>query len=291
VPAATGTRGAGPEPVLLALGDSLASGYQPTYGRNPPPVDPATGYRDVGYPGGYASDLAAARHLALVDLACPGETTVSMTSTPAQPGCAGTYRAELHASSQLAAATSYLAGHPGRVALVTIDLGANDVDACVSASGASLSCLSSREAEVVSRLPAILATLRTALSRYDPRARLVGMNYYDPFLGVAYSPGGLVGTVGATLSLAAIASFDRRLGTVYAHAHAAVADVASAFHTAAALPLLSYRGHRLPADVVYVCRWTWMCPAPHSAIHQDIHATTVGYRVIASAFERVLGPA
>ena len=282
---------AGTERVLLALGDSLAAGYQPTYGTHAPPLDPATGYPDTGYPGGYAADIASARHLTLVDLACPGETTVSMTTVPAKAACATTYRGELGATSQLRAATSFLARHKGAVALVTLDLGANDVDGCVSASGISSSCLATRQARVVARLPAIVAAIRAALSADDPGARLVAMNYYDPFLGVAYSPGGLVGTVGATLSLAATTAFDRRLGALFAHARVPVANVAAAFHTYAALPLLVYAGHRLPANVVYVCRWTWMCPTSGSSSHADIHATTAGYRVIAAAFERILGPA
>lgn len=278
-------------PVLLALGDSLAAGYQPSYATHPPPVDPATGFRDTGYPGSYPADIAAVRHLRVVDLACPGETTSTMTGTPAIARCATTYRDELGASSQLGAATSYLEAHKGTVALVTLDLGANDVDSCASSGRISLSCVQSGEARVSARLPAIVAALRRALAADDPGARLVAMNYYDPFLGVAYSPGGLVGTVGATLSLAATTAFDRRLGALFAHARVPVANVAAAFHTYAALPLLVYAGHRLPANVVYVCRWTWMCPTSGSSSHADIHATTAGYRVIAAAFERILGPA
>src|ERR1039458_256924 len=47
--------------VLLALGDSLAAGYQPTFGTSLPPIDSSSGYRDRGYPGSYAADVASAR--------------------------------------------------------------------------------------------------------------------------------------------------------------------------------------------------------------------------------------
>ena len=42
---------------LLAVGDSLAAGYQPIDGVSLPPVDPGSGFRDQGYPGSYAADL------------------------------------------------------------------------------------------------------------------------------------------------------------------------------------------------------------------------------------------
>ncbi|HVC24491.1 MAG TPA: SGNH/GDSL hydrolase family protein [Acidimicrobiales bacterium] len=277
-------------PVLLALGDSLAAGYQPSYATHPPPVDPATGFRDTGYPGSYPADIAAVRHLRVVDLACPGETTSTMTGTPAIARCATTYRDELGASSQLGAATSYLEAHKGTVALVTLDLGANDVDSCASSGRISLSCVQSGEARVSARLPAIVAALRRALAADDPGARLVAMNYYDPFLALAFTPGGFEGAAAAALSLGPMYSFDRRLAQIYGRAHVAVADVASAFRTGRPLPVLTYDGRRLPADVALVCRWTWMCPASRSAASPDIHANTVGYRVIARAFEAVLGP-
>ena len=40
---------------MLALGDSLAAGYQPTDKSSPPPEDPADNSPDEGYPGGYAA--------------------------------------------------------------------------------------------------------------------------------------------------------------------------------------------------------------------------------------------
>lgn len=115
---------------LLALGDSLAAGYQPTDGTMPPPTNPSTGYPDHGYPGGYAAVLASTRHLTLIDLACPGETTASMTGSPAEGQCTKTYRAEFDASSQLAAAMTFLGLHRREVSLVTLDLGANNIDGC-----------------------------------------------------------------------------------------------------------------------------------------------------------------
>ncbi|MCU1493738.1 MAG: hypothetical protein JWO62_1502 [Acidimicrobiaceae bacterium] len=273
---------------LLALGDSLAAGYQPVDGRTPPSVNPATGYADGGYPGGYAADLASQRHLTLVDLACPGETTASMTGSPAEGQCTKVYKAELGASSQLAAAKAFLARHVGAVSLITIDLGANNIDGCVSARTFNVACLNAGQNTVKRQLPAIVASLRSVLATDDPGARLVGMNYYDPFLGIAYAPGGFAGTAGAALSLPAVRAFNGMLATIYHRQAVPVADVATAFSTGAVLPVRSYARHRLPLNVDLVCRWTWMCPLPGSSAKADIHADTVGYRVIASAFTKVL---
>jgi lysophospholipase L1-like esterase len=278
---------------MLALGDSLAAGYQPTDGRNPPPVDPATGWPDQGYPHGYASDLAAAEHLELIDLGCPGETTTSYTTVPAQPECEKVYSGELGASNQQAAALAVLAAHLHEVRLVTFDLGANDLDACLSGTTVDAGCLFARSSAVLARLPHLLATIRAALERDDPGARLAAMDYYDPFLGLAEDPGGLKGTALATLSVGVLETFDASLRAIYAHAGAVVVDVSSAFQTGAVLPLTGYDGKQLPRDVALVCRWTYMCPAPGTSgatASPDIHPNDAGYARIAAAFQAALAP-
>jgi lysophospholipase L1-like esterase len=272
---------------LLALGDSLASGYQPTDGTTAPPIDPATGFSDQGYPKSYAADLATVRHLGLVDLACPGETTASMVNVPAETKCATEYKGQFGATSQLQAARIYLARHPGKISLLTFDLGANDIDACGS-SKINLSCLSTGQSEVTKQLPSIVATLSATLHKDDPKARFVAMNYYDPFLGESYSPGGLLGTADAALSVAATATFNSHLNIIFKKYDVSVANVASAFRTNDALPAITYNGHRLANDVGSICRWTWMCPPSGSGLSQNIHPNTAGYQIIASAFSRVL---
>ncbi len=277
------------QPYLLALGDSLAAGYQPLDGSSSPPLDPSTGFPDRGYPGGYAADLAAARHLDLADLACPGETTASMTGKPARTRCADLYRAELGASSQLGAALVFLSRHRGEVAIVTIDLGANDIEGCVAHRDVDAACLRRGAANVARRLPPILRTLLAAVARDDPGARLVGMNYYDPFLGLAFTPGGQRASAEAFLSLVLIDTYNAELASVYRRAGVPAADVFSAFDSDSTTPPLDYDSRALPRNVAAVCTWTWMCPVSPSQPAPDIHANTAGYRVIAVAFEAVLG--
>jgi lysophospholipase L1-like esterase len=223
-----------------------------------------------------------------MDLACPGETTATMLGTPAVVTCGALYNAEFSDRSQITAAETFLARHPGRVALVTLDIGANDVDTCISATKVNATCLEANDVAAIKNLGTILGALTRAVHRYDPTARVAGMNYLDSFLGLAFSPGGTSGTEAATASVAATNAFNVELSTIFHKFGAKVADVASAFHIDDVLPLSKYDGKTLPADVVMTCQLTWMCPVVAGKA-QDIHPNAAGYRTIAAAFTKVLG--
>jgi len=100
----------------LSLGDSLAHGVQPN----------AQGV-SVETKQGYPDQLFTALHLGnpvlkLVKLGCPGETTGTMIN-----GGICSYPT----GSQLAQAAAFLSRHRGYVQLVTIDIGANDLNPCL----------------------------------------------------------------------------------------------------------------------------------------------------------------
>jgi lysophospholipase L1-like esterase len=269
---------------LLAVGDSLAAGYEPTDGVSLPPVDQVSGFRDQGYPGSYAADLATMRGLSFVDLGCPGETTSSMLATPAQPLCGELYEAEFGVASQISAAETFLSRHPGRVALVTIDVGANDLDRCVSALKVNTSCLASADAAAVKNLVRILTSLVAAVHRFDPGARVVGMNYYDPFLAFEFSPGGVKGDELALGSAVATNAFNAELTATFNKFGVAVAGVASAFRVDSLTPIVRFDGKNLPEDVALTCQLTWMCPSVAGVV-PSIHPNKAGYRTIAVAFQ------
>ncbi len=289
-PAAAGMRGTpGGTRFLLALGDSLAAGYQPTDGRTPPPVDPATGRADQGYPGSYPADLAHRYRLALADLACPGETSASFASAPAEKACANSYRQWFGVTDQEAAAGRFLAEHRGKVALVTIDIGANDLDGCATPKSVDFGCLAAGERSIATQVPRILAFLKAHVAADDPGTPVVSMNYYDPFLAAAFAPGGASGAAEATASVGGLEAVNGTLLGIDTLAHVLDADVASAFRTGKVLPMRIYGGRILPLDVATVCQLTWMCPTAGSAVrHPDIHPRTIGYAVIESAFTDVL---
>jgi lysophospholipase L1-like esterase len=281
--------GTGSTRYLLALGDSLAAGYQPTYGTSLPRTDPATGEPDQGYPGSYPADVAAHYGLRLVDLACPGETTASMSGTPAQGACASLYRHLFGASNQQQAALDFLDAHRGQVALLTVDIGANDLDACASSSGLQIACLARGEADVTRQLPKLLGTLDSRLAGDDPGAPAVAMDYYDPFLALSFSPGGASATAEAAASVSALAAFNAAVGSIDAMHHVLTAGVARAFHTYQLVPVTDYGGKRLARNVAAICELTWMCPLDGAPVSRgDVHPRLSGYRAIASAFEAAL---
>lgn len=161
---------AGPKQYYLALGDSLAYGYQP----------------DLNFADGYASDfysnLKGHGVTARANLGCPGETSGTFINGKCPYTILHKY---LYQGTQLNAALSYLAAHRGQVSPVTLDIGANDVlpdlnsSTCtpnVSKFAADLATLDANLKQV------ILPRLHTALTVGGmSTGDLVVMNYYDPY--------------------------------------------------------------------------------------------------------------
>jgi lysophospholipase L1-like esterase len=239
----------------LALGDSLAVGLQPS----------PTGDRPTNQ--GYVDDLYSAFRtripgLGLKKLGCSGETVETMIA-----GGKCTYAA----GSQLKAAVAFLKTHP--VKFVTIDIGGDDVDRCISTRGIDSNCLSSGLNAVKTNLPVILAALRAAA----PHTLIVGMNYYDPFLAAW-----LLGSAGkaiASASLSATLTFNSLLQAAYQAFSMPVANVARAYLITDTnlLPVLN-----IPVNVFVTLLYTWMGAPP--PLGPDIHPNAAGYAAIAVAF-------
>jgi lysophospholipase L1-like esterase len=250
---------AGPS-YYVSLGDSLAAGFQPIG----PPFDQ-----------GYADQLftllqAKIPNLQLVKFGCYGETTVTMTSGGVCPYSHG---------SQLAEAVAFLQTHQKSVVLLTIDIGANDVN-CSITMPLDMRCITNASTAVKTNLPSILTALRAAAG---PGVPIVGMNYYDPYL--AFWLQGEGGRAAATDSKQAFLKFNNTLETIYKAAGSPVADVEGAFSTTDfATKVLSPDFGTIPLNVARICQWTWMCVAGGP----DIHPNTAGYGVIAEAFLQVL---
>jgi lysophospholipase L1-like esterase len=255
-----------PVSYYLALGDSLAVGVQPDAAGTS--VETRRGYADQLY----ATLRRSHPGLRLVKLGCPGETTATMMN-----GGICAYRG----GSQLAAAVSFLHAHQARVSLVTIDIGANDADGCVTrlSFGNFASCLSKSIPQVTTNLTKILTRLRQA----DPKAHIIAMSYYLPAL--AQWRNGLVGKAVARVSEMVIAGYNVLLDRVYTAYRVRVADVFGAFHTADFGQQVTVPGFgTLPRNVAAICQWTWECVAPPRG--PNVHANQVGYQVIARAFLR-----
>lgn len=240
----------------LAMGDSLAAGYQPGQG------DDKAG----GYVGGVLEAVTAqGAKTKLVNIACSGETVVTMV---------GGGRCAYDEGTQLAQAVQFLHAHRRTTRLVTIDIGANDVQRCVSRSplGIDLACIQAGLADVQRLLPQVL----TALHRASPGAHIVVANYYNPFLA-AY----LTGSAGQALaqqSVALQAALNGIIAAAAATVGADVADVSTAFRSTVTTPVdVPALGGPVPTNVATICAWTWMCRLG------DIHANDTGYAVMSAA--------
>jgi len=251
----------------LALGDSLASGVQPN----------ASG-QSVVTGQGYASDIAADlkrhdRDLRFVNLSCPGETTGTMLNG----GCPFPHSY----ADQTDAAVAFLAAHRHSRILVTIDIGANNIDGCASQTIDPV-CVAKGLGAIAVDLPKIMGKLKAASG---PRTGFAAMNYYDPFLAAWLT--GTAGQAVATASVGLDATLNGELKTVYSAFGVPVADVSGRFDTADFTPLVPLTPTvKVPLNVARICQWTWMCaPAP---VGPNIHANATGYREIAATFEDLL---
>jgi lysophospholipase L1-like esterase len=249
----------------LALGDSLSVGVQPD----------AAG-KSVPTGQGYASQLYAALHaddpgLRLVRLGCSGETTHTMID-----GGICTYPAR----SQLDEAVSFLHAHRGRISLITIDIGANDPDSCITRAslGAAVSCVTRSFPQTVANLTKIMSSIRSAAGG---KVRIIGMNYYVPELSQWRD--GPAGQQLARLSERLVAGYNSLLTAVYQHFGARVANVFGAFHSGDFTDRAGVPGiGTVPRNVAAICLWTWECAAAPRGPNE--HARPVGYGVIALAF-------
>ncbi len=253
----------------LALGDSLSRGVQPDAAGTS--VETAQGYPNLVYARLSRGDPG----LRLVQLGCPGETTQTMTrgGVCRYPG-----------GSQLAAAVAFLRAHRGHVRLVTLDIGADDLEVCGSQLELALaaSCIG-QVTGTAARASAILASLRAAAG---PEVRIVGTNYYLPEL--AQWRTGMLGRAVALASERIAAVLNRQLDQAYTQAGDAVADVFGAFSTADfGDPVVVTGIGSLPRNVARICQWTWECaPAPRGP---NQHANPAGYQVIADAVLKAAG--
>jgi lysophospholipase L1-like esterase len=260
IPAA---RAGGGETFYLALGTSLAVGFQPNHGPTP------KGYVDVLWQRMQAQITG----LSLRNLGCPGETSSSMINGT-RPAC------QYPEGSQLDAAVAFLEAHPGQVAFITVEVGANDlIGRCLRDTyRIDRACA----ADVLPRLQARLTRIVDALSAAGPAVPIVGMTYYDPLLGLwGLVPGG---RALARADARAWADLNATFTTAYEDAGASVADVATTFRIDDFTNTVIVPGRgELPVNVANACRWTWFC-SPRFA--GDPHANAIGYRKIADTFEQ-----
>ncbi len=235
----------------LALGDSLAAGYQPG----------GTERRDTAYPALTASRLARdGADLTVQNLGCSGETTGTLLDGG---------KCSFDAGSQIAQAEAYLAKNAGSVRLVTLDIGGNDLLRCATRQlTVDQACVATGLRTVRSNLPTALDRIRAAAGRDVP---VLVLGYYNPWLAAGY-----LGTGQEQLAAAAKAftELDTEIEKAATAAGATFVSLDKAFALDDTTPT-QFGGRTVPRNVAQVCTLTYTCTAA------DIHLTDEGAATVA----------
>lgn len=264
----------------LSLGDSLSVGIQPG-----PANDPGHEAQIVETDQGYSNQLLtiarrAYPRLKLVEAGCSGATTENFLHggldvtgqapcTPPQP----LYASTSTRTSQMAYARRFLRQHKGQVAFVTISIGNNDLDSCLTGGQLDLACIETGTQEIERDLAVIGKALRRAAG---PKVPIVGTTFYDPYLGLYLT--GSTSIAAASQTLAQSINTKTVIPAWRANA-IKVARVDLAFGTYT--PLSQTNAAGVPVAVANVCALTWFCAPPPAG--PNIHANQAGYGVIARA--------
>lgn len=238
----------GPKQHYMALGDSLAFGYQPNH----------------DFTHGYVSDLFQILQNEgtkdVTNLGCPSESSNTFII-----GGICSYPSPF--TSQLQAAVAYLKANAGKVSPVTLDIGVNDVgrDLTITPTGCTVSSNFGTDLATLNNnlKHIILPQLQAALTvNGRVTGSIVMMNYYNAF------PNCLTNPDFATY----FTQFEADLATDV-NGFGFIVDVLDAFG-----------GITTPN----LCTYTWMCGNPPSPTGPDIHPRDLGYSIIADTFAAAL---
>jgi hypothetical protein len=206
-------------------------------------------------------------------MSCSGETTESMVlGSRCAPG-----------GSQYNNALSFVAAHRGHVALITISIGGNDVEPCMSHPNAA-TCFENGLPKMKANISTIVAGLRTATG---PDVPIVGMNVYDPLLGDWLAPG--TGRSLAVASIAGVGLLSETMGQAYRAESVPLANVEGAFHSTDITHFESSSWGRVPVAVASACTLLDILCHQGSLIGYGDDPNQAGAVVVARAFEKVIG--
>jgi lysophospholipase L1-like esterase len=253
----------------LAVGGSSSLGFQPTG------IPAHNGKRtDTGYANDVeAMEAKKGTSLILRQVGCPGEraSTMILAHDACYKGLGG----------QMTASLNYLKAKFDEKGLVTIDLGFNDVRACLLGGVVDETCATKGLAAVREDMPAIVRRLKAGAG---PDVKIIGLLYEDPFLADYLYAG--TGFSAANESLQVMAQLNASLTKIYRSDGIAMANVPGAFKTDATNEVALDNVGTVPQNVAMACTLTWMCTKPPWG--PDDHPNNAGYRVIAVAIEGAL---
>ena len=239
-----------PKRYYLALGDSLAFGFQfDKFNANFPSV-PASIF-STGYVDALAGMLQEIRPgITTVNYGCTGETSLTFI----QGGCiytaAGFPLHDPYDGSQLSAALKFLHAHRGQVSPITINIGTNDLNGLRALCGGDVSCYFANGPAVLDNIATNLDYILSQLRAAAPDAEIITFTNYD------------------------VASlFDPRLVQLTEAFNSVVISTAAASSTRVADVFGAFNSGPQPTTL---CALTFVCTPL-----QDSHPTDLGYEVIA----------
>jgi lysophospholipase L1-like esterase len=260
-------------PYYLSLGDSYSVGYQP----------------GIGATAGYTAYVAKKEKMQLENFGCGGATTSSILSAI---GClesgygpvAATDAVPYPTTTQEQAALAFIgapANH-GKVRLITVSIGGNDVTSCGSAAN-PVTCVGAATTAIQTNVTHLVSDLGSALTAAgDTNAKIIGLTYPDVILGDYVFP---AGAPNITLANESVQAFDLLVNPTLKAAYTSVpqgsfVNVTQAPYKAATsgddtkttIKLNPYG--KIPASVWEICKLTYYCTLG------NIHANTKGYSFI-----------
>jgi lysophospholipase L1-like esterase len=276
-----------PAPLFyLSLGDSYSVGFQP----------------GLGATAGYTAYVAKKEKLQLENFGCGGATTTSILTAI---GCkesgfgppAATDAVAYPTTTQVAAAVQFITANPGKVSLVTVSIGGNDVTSCGSSIN-PVTCVVGAAATINTNVTALVTSISSALGAHgDANAKIVGLTYPDVILGDTVFP---AGSPNVPLANQSVLAFDAIVNPTLKTAYTSVPEgtfvnVTQAPYKKAiagddsdsltpALPLVNLAPFgKIPPAVWEICKLTYFCSLG------NIHANTKGYTFIGQLVVAHLG--
>jgi lysophospholipase L1-like esterase len=259
-----------PKAYYLALGDSLAYGFQQArFDAEFPNIKPAT--FNTGYVDDFARRLARlSPGIQVINDGCPGETSASLINGNRPNRCAvggGWPSIWLHhpySGSQLSDAIAFLTKHPRQTSPVTINIGGNDLlaieQACANSNGGNgtpgdLKCLAQQLPVTIGQVAQNLGSILSQIRAAAPTTELIVMGLYNPAFTIPGADAVIEGDFNPTM-----------------------ATVASQFHGFFADPFPAINhGSTYPNEAVSVCSQIGICTPPLF----DVHPFDNGYAAIA----------
>ena len=253
----------GPKDYYVAVGDSLAFGYQQAKLNNSLPPNPFT-YSEALFNTGYVDDFATLMHASgsnptqTVNFGCPGETSSSLiNATNATTGCT-TFPLGIHqnhpGTTQITAAVDFLAAHASQTSPVTLDIGANDLLAVIRGCAFDPTCIQAAAPAAFGQIAQNTTIALRRMQAVAPRAKYIVLGLYNPTFTL---PGGDALTQ----------AFNSLISSVAASNGALFADPFNAINHGAAYP----------NEAASVCSQIAICTPL-----QDIHPFDNGYQVLAN---------